>query len=294
MAASSPQTKTHKLGKDFIPRLFTAVVAAPIIVGFLFYGGMALYILFTVVLAIALHEWQRMTSQNAQNDSFVSLKKIILANFLVFFCSSFLFFETNSSDLHLKIDVLFCIFVYGFILLLNYMGARRLQIKWPFLFAMGLHYLLASLLGLKVLMTENQSNNLILFIVFIVWGVDIGAYFFGRLIGGAKLSPRWSPNKTWAGLFGGMASAALVALILAIVMNFNNAFYATLIASLFAVIAQVGDISESMIKRKCGVKDSGAILPGHGGVLDRIDGLLLAMPLFALFQVTLGRSLAWI
>ncbi len=264
------------------------------IIGFLFYGGMALYTLFTIVLAIALHEWQRMTSQNTHDDSFMSLKKIIFANFLVFFCTSFLFFELNLSDPHLHINALFCVLIYLVIFILNYSNARRLKIKLPFLFAMGLPYLLISLMGLKVLMMENQSSNLILFIVFIVWGVDIGAYFFGRLIGGAKLSPRWSPNKTWAGLLGGMASAALVALILAIAMDFNNAFYATLIASLFAVVAQIGDIGESMIKRKCGVKDSGAILPGHGGVLDRIDGLLLAMPLFALFQVTLGRSLAWI
>lgn len=118
----------------------------------------------------------------------------------------------------------------------------------------------------------------------LVWGADIGAYFAGKTFGRRKLAPAVSPGKTWAGVWGGLAAAVWVAIGGAVILGLPLADWpALLLASLLAVIASVvGDLSESMFKRLAGVKDSGHLLPGHGGILDRIDSLTAAAPVFVL------------
>ena len=106
----------------------------------------------------------------------------------------------------------------------------------------------------------------------LVWATDIGAYFAGRAIGGPRLWPAVSPNKTWAGLIGGMAGAALFGWLAAWFFDLGAPF--SWIGALMGLLAQLGDLFESWLKRRAGVKDSGTILPGHGGALDRLDGLL--------------------
>ena len=112
---------------------------------------------------------------------------------------------------------------------------------------------------------------------------DTGAYFTGRKFGGPKIAPRISPNKTWSGLGGGVAAAAIGLWFAAICFKTPPVSHYFLLGAALAVIAQVGDFFESFLKRRAGVKDSGTIIPGHGGLLDRIDGLLAAVPFFALF-----------
>ena len=117
----------------------------------------------------------------------------------------------------------------------------------------------------------------------LVWATDIGAYFAGRAIGGPKLAPRLSPNKTWAGLIGGVALASLFAAVMH--RSYGLPMRLTLATPALAVLAQGGDLYESWLKRRAGVKDSGNILPGHGGVLDRLDGLVPVAPVAALLVV---------
>jgi len=115
--------------------------------------------------------------------------------------------------------------------------------------------------------------GVLVFWVFVVtWATDILAYFAGRAIGGPKLAPRISPNKTWAGLFGGVFGAALFGGLMAWYFQMDFLFY--WLGGPMGAIAQLGDLYESWVKRRAGVKDSGTLLPGHGGVLDRLDGLL--------------------
>jgi phosphatidate cytidylyltransferase len=114
----------------------------------------------------------------------------------------------------------------------------------------------------------------------LVWATDIGAYFAGRAIGGAKVAPSISPNKTWAGVIGGMTAATALAAIL--YLQFGLALPLVAATPLLAVAAQVGDFFESWLKRRAGVKDSGTLLPGHGGVLDRLDGVVTSAPLAAI------------
>ncbi|WP_368039839.1 phosphatidate cytidylyltransferase [Sphingomonas bacterium] len=111
-----------------------------------------------------------------------------------------------------------------------------------------------------------------LWTLLIVWATDIGAYFAGRLIGGPLLAPRLSPGKTWAGLGGGMAAALLVGALVAFAARLAPGYY--WLGAPMALLAQAGDLYESALKRRAGVKDSGRLLPGHGGLLDRLDGLV--------------------
>lgn len=128
---------------------------------------------------------------------------------------------------------------------------------------------------------DVDGRDAVLWLLVIVWATDVGAYFAGRMIGGPKLAPRVSPSKTWAGLGGGMLLAALVGGSVSAATG-HLFFPGAIMAAILAVLAQAGDLFESTLKRRAGVKDSGRLLPGHGGVLDRVDGLLFATPCFAL------------
>ena len=124
-------------------------------------------------------------------------------------------------------------------------------------------------------------NRPIAFLV--VAGLVAGAYFAGRGIGGPKLAPNVSPNKTWAGLIGGMLSSGAVAAVLGLwLAQFQTSLLSLLLAMLLAVVAQMGDLLESFLKRRYGAKDSSNLIPGHGGVLDRADGLMAAGLVLAL------------
>ncbi len=123
-------------------------------------------------------------------------------------------------------------------------------------------------------------ETLVLWLFFVTWATDIFAYFAGRAIGGPKLAPRISPNKTWAGLAGGVAGAAVLGWATATWFEMEPFFL--WMGGPLGLVAQAGDLYESWEKRRAGIKDSGALLPGHGGVLDRLDGLLAASAATAL------------
>lgn len=149
----------------------------------------------------------------------------------------------------------------------------------------GFFYALLPALALLWIRERGEHKLEMLLWVFIVtWSTDIGAYFAGRGLGGPKLASTISPNKTWAGLAGGMVAAGLVGGLWMTMLDLPRLLL--VLAPLFAVAAQIGDLFESGLKRRAGVKDSGAILPGHGGVLDRLDGLVVVATLTAAFQLT--------
>lgn len=127
--------------------------------------------------------------------------------------------------------------------------------------------------GLMAFLRDSGGIMLLLAFIGVVIATDTGAYFAGRAIGGPKIAPKISPSKTWAGLAGGMIASAL---FLAAFQNWNGGLsgWSIIIGAQLAIVAQAGDFFESWMKRRAGVKDSGNILPGHGGLLDRLDGLL--------------------
>lgn len=140
----------------------------------------------------------------------------------------------------------------------------------------------------------EMGRETVFWLLFLVWATDTGAYAFGRLIGGPKLMPRVSPKKTWAGLAGGMVSAGMVGVAMAWSLALPSPVGLAVGSALLAVVAQAGDLLESWVKRHFGVKDSSSIIPGHGGVLDRVDGLLAAAAVVALGTWSSGVAvLTW-
>lgn len=122
----------------------------------------------------------------------------------------------------------------------------------------------------------------LLYVMLLVWGADSGAYMFGKLFGKHKLAPKVSPGKTWEGLVGGLVTSAVISWLFGRYAPLNVVPMTLLICSVLAALASVlGDLTESMFKREAGIKDSGHLIPGHGGILDRIDSLTAAVPVFA-------------
>lgn len=158
----------------------------------------------------------------------------------------------------------------------------------------GLAYAALSGISLALLRDgDPQGLAAILFLFAIVWATDIMAYFVGRTLGGPKLAPAISPGKTWSGAFGGVAGAVLAGVAAALATGYAGVGLAAAVALVLSVVSQVGDLFESWIKRRHGVKDSSNLIPGHGGVMDRVDGLVAAA--FALYLIGallggLGRS----
>lgn len=157
----------------------------------------------------------------------------------------------------------------------------------------GALYFGAAIAGLWLARSTEEGFFVTMVLFGVVWATDIGAFAFGRLIGGPKIAPSISPSKTWAGLVGGIVSVAAVILVVFTIRTeqWPNQWgialpLAMIGAVLIAVIAQAGDFFESWLKRRAGMKDSGSIIPGHGGLFDRIDGLL---PVAILF----GAVIAW-
>jgi len=132
----------------------------------------------------------------------------------------------------------------------------------------------------------------LLYVMILVWGADSGAYMFGKLFGKHKLAPKVSPGKTWQGFIGGLFTAAVISWIYGVVVNLEVAPSTLLICSVVAALASVlGDLTESMFKREAGIKDSGNLIPGHGGILDRIDSLTAAVPVFACLMLLVFRTI---
>jgi phosphatidate cytidylyltransferase len=169
--------------------------------------------------------------------------------------------------------------------------AQGLRAGW---IAAGVIYVSVPVVALVWLRFDPGGERLILWLMATVWATDIGAFFAGRLIGGPKLAPRISPKKTWAGLFGAMVSAGVVGALADVVVPGSPPALATA-GALLAVVAQVGDLGESWVKRRFGAKDSSSLIPGHGGLLDRADGLLAAAVALAAWQwlSSGGGALAW-
>tara|TARA_B100001123_G_C14423431_1_gene675616 strand:- start:8 stop:436 length:429 start_codon:yes stop_codon:yes gene_type:complete len=133
----------------------------------------------------------------------------------------------------------------------------------------------------------------VLFLFIMVWMTDIGAYFVGSLFGGPKLVPSISPQKTWSGAFGGLLFSLVSAIILYNILENKTSQTLLFLAVILSIVAQIGDLFESWVKRRFNKKDSGSIIPGHGGILDRIDGLLTSAPIMLLITLLL-RDIAFL
>ena len=166
----------------------------------------------------------------------------------------------------------------------------------PLLFV-GILVLIPSFFAIIALKSHQNANALILSLLVFVWGADIGAFFIGKLMGGAKLCPHVSPGKTWSGLFGGALVVSVSSLSIFFFSDeiqfwLGDGHYFVLLALFVAGISVLGDLTVSMFKRARRIKDTGRLLPGHGGFLDRLDSLLSASCVFAIVVSLMQFDLA--
>lgn len=241
-------------------RILSAIVLAPPVLAALVAGPPYSDILIVLAAAIMAWEWGGM----------VAGKRGLAAWLLVLFTGLFAAASIVLHPLHLAAAAAGGILVCYLVQRLE--SARDTPGLW---LAGGLVYLLPPSIALLLLRREEPEGLLfVLFAVLTVWATDIGAYFAGRALGGPKILPAISPHKTWAGLFGGMLAAAAVGAGLSQLFSRAALPDAALLAAGLAVLAQAGDFLESGIKRHFGVKDASTLIPGHGGLLDRVDGLM--------------------
>jgi phosphatidate cytidylyltransferase len=151
--------------------------------------------------------------------------------------------------------------------------------------AVGIVYVMLFSLPLLYLRDLESGFGIILLLLLLIWATDIAAYFTGKTIGGPKIWPKISPKKTWAGLAGGMVAAGMVLAITSTILTGYSIVGMFLLGMVLAVMAQVGDFFESWVKRYFGVKDSGSIIPGHGGIMDRMDGFVTVAPIVAVIAM---------
>ena len=167
------------------------------------------------------------------------------------------------------------------------------RLFWP---VVGVLYVGICCLSLIILRADpTEGLGLVLAFFSIIWATDIGAYLVGRTLGGPKLAPAISPNKTWSGAMGGLLCGVLAGFLVARAMDLSyGSAVLVVMSAAISVVSQIGDLIESWWKRYFGVKDSGNIIPGHGGILDRIDGVLLASPVaVASHWMAHGGGLPW-
>ncbi len=240
-------------------RVASAAVLAPIALAALAFGGMPFAVLVAIVGALGLWEWA--TIGGASDRPLRVAAAILLAAGL----------------LALQFDPRWAAALIGVPTLLALLaGLRSRPIGW---IGLGLLYVSVPCAGFLLLREAPSGWIAVLFILIVVWTTDIAAFFAGRAIGGPKLWQRVSPKKTWSGALGGFAAALIAGGILAALTRTAGFWSGVLLAAPLSIAAEAGDLFELAVKRKFGAKDSGAIIPGHGGVLDRVDGLFGAAAL---------------
>ena len=246
-------------------RMIASVAMIAVATAALFIGGIALWLLAVVIAIVMMGEWADLEQVSPRTRR---IAQFALSVPLAVMAPASLILETRE------------FFTLGLIAGAAFFVAivtRRQQL------ALGVVYCAIPVFALLFVRRQDDGLLLAFWMLAIVWACDIGAFFAGRAIGGPKLAPRLSPNKTWAGLGGGVVLASALAALLH--LNYGLPWRMTAATPLLAVLAQGGDLYESWLKRRAGVKDSGNILPGHGGVLDRLDGLVPVAPIAALLVI---------
>lgn len=280
-------------------RIITALCLIPVVLGAIFLLPLPFFALFaTAVYLLAGREWGRFIDAGKSN-----VVMVFLALVLVALMAAVPIEHIWADRLHgliglvLKVGALWWLFALP--LVLRYPNSSALWHNRPWLKALfallSLVPFFWSLLVLRSYHYEQDAHYgawLLLFVMALVWVADTGAYFAGKALGKHKLCPSVSPGKTMEGMIGGVLAACALALAVTYAVELPSAQRtAVLLASVVAVLASVlGDLVESMFKREAGMKDSGNILPGHGGIMDRIDSLTAALPVFVVVYQLAGQG----
>lgn len=258
--------KSNSKTADLKLRLISAVILGPLVLLITYWGGTAFALLTLLAATLFLWEWITITgAREAHAATVISLVTLVALAVLEF------------ADLPalglvaLVLGAAATFAVSGF----NKAG------RWG---AEGVLYSGLALFSLLVIREGTNGLLFTFFLMFVVWATDIFAYFTGRAFGGPKLWKRVSPKKTWSGAVGGLICAALFGTGVVAFAGAENLVAWALLAMVLSIVSQAGDLLESAIKRRFDVKDSSRLIPGHGGIMDRVDGLVAA----AIFAVFIG------
>lgn len=262
MPESSAPTAAVKNSRNLLMRVAAAALMVPLALMFVFAGGWLWVLLVTAIAVGLFYEWHEIVNPVRNPRTFaagvIALELIGLA----------LWFGWGG--------VVWAALILGTTLIAFLATEQKCWITGGFIYAAA-----ALIASAMVRLDGAMGFYALMFTLLVVWASDIGGYFAGRAIGGPKLWPRVSPNKTWAGSIGALILSALVAVVVAW-LGWGRLVPLIVLALAMSVVAQLGDLFESAVKRRFGVKDSSQIIPGHGGLMDRLDGFVAAIIFVAL------------
>lgn len=247
----------ERVSSELLQRVVAALVLIPIALSAVYVGGWMFTLLAAVAVILMASEWEQVTGgARAGRHTYLN----VLAGLTALTAVSY-----GQLDIAL---ITVAVGAIASFLLPRHDGVHS---RWP---SIGVIAVAVPAICLIWLRAADSGMTVIVWLLLVLWATDSGAYFVGRLIGGARLAPLISPGKTWAGFFGGTAAGALVGLAISILVQDVSAIRAVLASVFVSLAGQGGDLAISVVKRRFGVKDMGTIIPGHGGVLDRLDSLL--------------------
>lgn len=267
--ASQQSPQQNFFNSNLFTRICSAAVLAPIVIAAEWWGGWPFLAVVLIISLAVCFEWLRIISPQIRSVPIILVLILLLA-------SLYLVATVSVITAFWPIFLLFC----G-LMIAGYASGQK--------FWLGAGFAYAFLLGAALLLIRNDPEfgmAAIALIVAVVWATDIFAYVFGRTFGGPKLWPAVSPGKTWSGAIGGLCAGVLASVAFVGWLDGVSLTRLVLLGLLLSITSQCGDLFESWIKRRFNVKDSSHLIPGHGGVMDRVDGLVFAI-IFAVL-------LAWV
>ena len=277
-----------------IHRILTALILIPLVIIALFFAPLSIFsYLMIAVCGMAAWEWTNFLAITKP------LNKVVFTFFVVMLLSLIYLIPNTELIKYRLFNYIICLsIIWWLVALLLVIGYPKSAKYWSNSLVIKLLFAFFTLVPFFISMVELRSINYtlntytgavwLLYVFVVVWATDTGAYFVGRALGKRKLAAKVSPGKTIEGFLGGVGSAILISIFVYLTGYFQLSFTAFMLSSLLAILVSVlGDLTESMFKREAGIKDSGNLIPGHGGILDRIDSLTAAVPMFAALSLYL-------
>ncbi|ALO34330.1 phosphatidate cytidylyltransferase [Colwellia sp. MT41] len=283
-------------------RIITALILAPTAITAIFYLPISYFAgLLMAIIAIGAWEWARFIglTNTIQRLAYVWVTTALIGLLWWYLPVDTAWFTVTGLPFELT-SLLWLSVIWWFfaaLLMFSYPKSSTLWAKNRLVIGLfGWLTLVPTWLAFMILRTHNYTLDeyhgaqLLMYLFMLVWSADVGAYFIGKAMGKHQLMPNVSPGKTREGFLGGVFCAVILTLVVGISLHWTSKQFisALLVTVLISSISVIGDLTESMFKRQAGVKDSGAILPGHGGILDRIDSLTATAPVFALCYILLA------